>query len=66
MLSIITCYPLWLQSINVAVMSYTKTLRITLKTRKGFIDEEKLKLYVVRAFEVISKSAMEITNKNKT
>jgi len=46
-------------------MSYTKILRITLKTRKGFIDEEKLKLcIVIRAFEVISKSAMEITNKN--
>jgi len=52
-----------LQSINIAVISYTKTLRITLKTQKGFIDEKKFKFCVVKAFEVISKAAMEIPNK---
>ena len=61
----IICYPLWLQSINIAIMSYTRILRITLKTQKGFIDEKKFKLCIVRAFEVISKAVMEIPNKNK-
>ena len=61
----ITCYPLWLQSINIAVISYTRTLRITLKTKKGFIDEKKFKFYAVKAFEVISKATMEIPNKSK-
>lgn len=60
----ITCYPLWLQSINIAVISYTRTLRITLKTKKGFIDE-KFKFCAVKAFEVISKAAMAIPNKSK-
>jgi len=46
-------------------MSYTRILRITLKTQKGFIDEKKFKLCIVRAFEVISKAVMEIPNKNK-
>ncbi|XP_045820672.1 wax ester synthase/diacylglycerol acyltransferase 4-like [Trifolium pratense] len=53
------------ESINIAVMSYTKTLRITLKTHKGFIDEQKFKLCMVRAFEDISKVAMEIPSKTK-
>lgn len=61
----LTCDPLWLQSINIAVISYTRTLRVTLKTHKGFIDEEKFKLCMVKAFEVISKAAMETPNKNK-
>jgi uncharacterized protein with HEPN domain len=46
-------------------MSYTRILRITLKTQKEFIDEKKFKLCIVRAFEVISKAVMEISNKNK-
>ncbi|RDX86613.1 hypothetical protein CR513_32035, partial [Mucuna pruriens] len=52
------------QSINIAVINYTRTLRITLKTQKGFIDE-KFKFCLVKAFEVISKVAMEIPNKSK-
>ncbi|BAT90117.1 hypothetical protein VIGAN_06129600 [Vigna angularis var. angularis] len=48
------------ESINISVISYTRTLRITLKTQKGFIDEKKFKLCVVKAFDVISKAAMEI------
>ncbi|RZC09648.1 Copia protein [Glycine soja] len=47
------------------VISYTRTLRITLKTKKGFIDEKKFKFYAVKAFEVISKATMEIPNKSK-
>jgi hypothetical protein len=46
-------------------MSYTKTLRITLKTQKGFIDERKFKLCMVKAFEDISKAAMEVHSKTK-
>ncbi|WJX44847.1 hypothetical protein P8452_31781 [Trifolium repens] len=53
------------ESINIAVMSYTKTLRITLKTHKGFIDERKFKLCMVKAFEDISKEAMEVHSKAK-
>ncbi|XP_027909849.1 O-acyltransferase WSD1-like isoform X1 [Vigna unguiculata] len=53
------------ESINISVISYTKTLRITLKTQKGFIDERKFKLCVVKAFDVISKAAMEMPNKTK-
>ncbi|KAL2328197.1 hypothetical protein Fmac_021624 [Flemingia macrophylla] len=53
------------ESINIAVISYTRTLRITLKTQKGFIDEKKFKFFIVKAFEVISKAALEIPSKNK-
>ncbi|KAK7312817.1 hypothetical protein VNO77_36970 [Canavalia gladiata] len=53
------------ESINIALISYTRTLRITLKTQKGFIDEKKFKFCIVNAFEVISKAAMEIPNKSK-
>ncbi|KEH30693.1 O-acyltransferase WSD1-like protein [Medicago truncatula] len=35
------------ESINIAVMSYTRILRITLKTQKGFIDEQKFKFCMV-------------------
>ncbi|KAK7404996.1 hypothetical protein VNO78_06109 [Psophocarpus tetragonolobus] len=53
------------ESINIAVISYTRTLRITLKTQKGFIDEKKFKFFVMKAFEVISEAAMETPNKSK-
>ncbi|KAJ1397525.1 O-acyltransferase, WSD1, N-terminal [Sesbania bispinosa] len=53
------------ESINIAVMSYRRILRITLKTQKGFVDEQKFKLCVVKAFEVISRAAMEMPNKSK-
>lgn len=54
-------YCLWLQDINIAIMSYMKTLRITLKTIKGFIDEQKLKGCMDKAVEVIFEAAMEIS-----
>ncbi|MCI07099.1 O-acyltransferase WSD1-like, partial [Trifolium medium] len=53
------------ESIDIAVMSYARTLRITLKTQKDLIDEQKFKLCMVRAFEAISKASMEIPNKTK-
>ncbi|XP_027345758.1 O-acyltransferase WSD1-like [Abrus precatorius] len=53
------------ESINIAVISYARTLRITLKTQKGFIDEKKFKFCMVEAFEVITKAAMEMPNKSK-
>ncbi|KAK2434722.1 O-acyltransferase WSD1 [Trifolium repens] len=53
------------ESIDIAVMSYTRTLRITLKTQKDLIDEHKFKSCMVRAFEAISKASMEIPNKTK-
>jgi len=42
-------------------MSYAKVLRITFTTLKGFIDEQKFKLCIEKAFDVISKAAMEIS-----
>ncbi|XP_061362896.1 wax ester synthase/diacylglycerol acyltransferase 11-like isoform X1 [Gastrolobium bilobum] len=53
------------ESINIAVMSYTRVLRVTLKTQKGFIDEQKFKFCMVKAFEDISKAATEVPNKSK-
>ncbi|XP_058730389.1 wax ester synthase/diacylglycerol acyltransferase 4-like [Vicia villosa] len=49
------------EDINIAIMSYMKTLRITLKTLKGFIDEQKLKFCMDKAVEVIFKEATEIS-----
>jgi hypothetical protein len=37
------------------------TLRITLKTQKGFINEHKLKFYMEKAVELIFKAAVEIS-----
>ncbi|KAJ1397528.1 O-acyltransferase, WSD1, N-terminal [Sesbania bispinosa] len=53
------------ESIDIAVMSYRRILRITLKTQKGFIDEQKFKLCMVKAFEDISRAAMEMPSKSK-
>jgi len=50
----------WLQNVNVAIMSYVGELRITLKTLKGFIDEQKFKFCIEKAFDEIFKDAMEI------
>jgi len=36
-------------------------LRITLKTLKGFIDEQRLKFCLEKAIEVIFKAAMEFS-----
>ncbi|KAK7281745.1 hypothetical protein RIF29_09992 [Crotalaria pallida] len=49
-----------LQDVNITIMSYVKVLRITLRTLKGFIDEQKFKSCLEKAFEVISKASMEI------
>ncbi|CAI8617042.1 unnamed protein product [Vicia faba] len=51
------------EDINIAIMSYMKTLRITLKTLKGFIDEQKLKFCMDKAVELIFKAAKEISEK---
>jgi len=48
-----------LQSLAISVMSYVGVLRITLKTEKDFIDEEKLKACIQSAFQMILKAATE-------
>jgi hypothetical protein len=56
-----------LQNVNISIVSYVKLLIITLRTLKGFIDENILKFSMEKAVEVIFKAAMEvseITNKN--
>lgn len=48
-------------------MSYVGELRITSKTLKGFIDEQKFKFCIEKAYDVMFKAAMEISetpNKN--
>ncbi|CAL5212767.1 unnamed protein product [Lathyrus oleraceus] len=45
------------QEINITIMSYVKILRVTMNTLKGFIDEEKLKFCMEKAFEVIFKAS---------
>lgn len=50
-----------LQNVDVTIMSYVKTVRITLQTLKGFIDEQKPKSCIEKAVEVIFKAAMEIS-----
>ncbi|KAK7258561.1 hypothetical protein RIF29_24141 [Crotalaria pallida] len=52
------------EDVNITIMSYVKVLRITLRTLKGFIDEQKFKSCLEKAFEVISKASMEILDKN--
>ncbi|WJX44849.1 hypothetical protein P8452_31782 [Trifolium repens] len=55
------------ENVNISIVSYVKILRITLRTLKGFIDENILKFCMEKAVEVIFKAAMEvleITNKN--
>ncbi|KAF7805946.1 O-acyltransferase WSD1 [Senna tora] len=52
------------ENVNITIMSYMKTLRVTLRTLKGFIDEHKFKCCIQNAFEVIYKAAMEETQKN--
>ncbi|XP_027345757.1 O-acyltransferase WSD1-like [Abrus precatorius] len=49
------------ENLNVTIMSYVKVIRITLRTLKGFIDEQKLKFCMEKAYEVIFKAAMEIS-----
>ncbi|KAL1363047.1 hypothetical protein HN51_011246 [Arachis hypogaea] len=47
------------ENVNITIMSYVNTLRITMRTMKGFIDEQKFKNCMEKAFEVIFKAAME-------
>ncbi|KAI4353736.1 hypothetical protein L6164_002667 [Bauhinia variegata] len=47
------------ECIGITVISYVKTVRITLKTQKGFIEEKKLRSCMEKAFEVLYKDAME-------
>ncbi|KAL5054999.1 hypothetical protein RYX36_035681 [Vicia faba] len=49
------------QDINITIMSYVEVLRVTMKTLKGFIDEEKLKLCMENAFEFIFTASMNIS-----
>ncbi|XP_058733885.1 wax ester synthase/diacylglycerol acyltransferase 4-like [Vicia villosa] len=53
-----TCGP---EDVNITIMSYVKILRMTMKTLKGFIDEHKLKFCMEKAFEVMYKASMEIS-----
>ncbi|KAK7281743.1 hypothetical protein RIF29_09990 [Crotalaria pallida] len=48
------------ENVNITIMSYVKVLRITLRTLKGFIDEQKFKSCIEKAFEIIFKASMEI------
>ncbi|RDX63999.1 O-acyltransferase WSD1 [Mucuna pruriens] len=55
------------ENVDITVMSYVRVLRITFRTLKGFIDEHKFKFCMEKAFDVIFKAAMEISqtpNKN--
>ncbi|CAJ1978919.1 unnamed protein product [Sphenostylis stenocarpa] len=47
------------ENVDITIMSYVKVLRITLRTLKGFIDEQKFKFCMEKAFDVIFKAAME-------
>jgi hypothetical protein len=49
----------WLQDLTITIISYEKILRIAMKTKKGFIDERKLKFCIEKAAEIIFKAAME-------
>ncbi|RDX87691.1 O-acyltransferase WSD1 [Mucuna pruriens] len=53
------------ESLVISIMSYMGVLRVTLKTEKDFIDEEKLKSCMQRAFEIILQAAMEIPHEAK-
>ena len=46
-----------MQSLVITIMSYMQTLRIGLGIEKGFIDSEKLKSSIQKAFELIYEAA---------
>ncbi|KAJ1419596.1 O-acyltransferase, WSD1, N-terminal [Sesbania bispinosa] len=48
------------ESLAISIMSYMGMLRVTLKTEKDFIDEQKLKSFMQSAFETILKEATEV------
>ncbi|XP_027351373.1 O-acyltransferase WSD1-like [Abrus precatorius] len=45
------------QSLLITIMSYMGTLRVTIATEKGFIDEQKLVGYLNHAFEILRHEA---------
>ncbi|TKY66840.1 O-acyltransferase WSD1 [Spatholobus suberectus] len=49
------------ENVDITIMSYVKVLRITFRTLKGFVDEKKFKFCMEKAFDVIFKAAMEIS-----
>ncbi|GAU40259.1 hypothetical protein TSUD_60490 [Trifolium subterraneum] len=49
------------ENVDITIMSYVKILRITMRTLKGFIDEQKFKFCMEKAIEVIFKAAMDIS-----
>lgn len=48
------------ESLVISIMSYMGVLRVTLKTEKDFIDEQRLKSCMQSAFEMIYQSAMKV------
>ncbi|XP_054811801.1 wax ester synthase/diacylglycerol acyltransferase 4-like isoform X1 [Prosopis cineraria] len=52
------------ENVNISIMSYMGTLRITLRTLKGFVEEHKFKLCMHNAFQVIHQAAMNAPAKN--
>ncbi|XP_004489154.1 wax ester synthase/diacylglycerol acyltransferase 4-like [Cicer arietinum] len=48
------------ESLTISIMSYMGVLRVTLKTEKDFIEEERLKSFIQSAFEIIFKEAMKV------
>nr|KYP69302.1 O-acyltransferase WSD1 [Cajanus cajan] len=53
------------ESLVISIMSYMGVLRVTLKTEKGFIDEQKLKSCMQSAFQTILQAALEIPHQPK-
>lgn len=52
-----------LQSLTILVLSYMEKLRIAIGTEKGFIDEEKFKVSIENAFDMIFKAALGTDNR---
>ncbi|XP_057435972.1 wax ester synthase/diacylglycerol acyltransferase 5-like [Lotus japonicus] len=53
------------ESLVISMMSYMGVIRVTLKTEKDFIDEQKLKSCIQGAFETILKATREIPVETK-
>ncbi|XP_027926793.1 O-acyltransferase WSD1-like [Vigna unguiculata] len=53
------------ESLVISIMSYMEVIKVTLKTEKDFIDEQKLKSCMQSAFEMILQAAMEIPLETK-
>ncbi|KAL5095937.1 hypothetical protein RYX36_000264 [Vicia faba] len=48
------------ESLVISIISYMGMLRVTLKTERDFIDEQRLKTCIQNAFEMIFKATMEL------